>query len=272
LSNPYEHQFSAGYSRELSSNVSISADGLYNHGLRDYKVYDLNYPNAAGVRPDSALNQISQHASTGVSEYKGLYIKLNKALSRHYMYTASYALSSGLDNNPHYAPVSYANPQADFGPASIDRRHAIVLSGSVLLPWKILVGGIYTFRSAEPFSVLSTTTNSDGTTQYVPGTTRDQGNRGISYSAINAYRTGLGLNPVSAASVASTKYQDFDLRISKSVFEHESMKLEIIGQAFNLFGNENYISITTAGNSASFGAPTAAGTVQIGELAAKFTF
>jgi Carboxypeptidase regulatory-like domain len=272
LSNPYEHQFSVGYSRALSSNLSISADGLYNHGLRDYKVYDLNYPNAAGVRPDSALNQISQHASTGVSEYKALYIKLNKSLSNRYMYTASYALSSGLDNNPHAAPVGYANPQADFGPASIDRRHAIVLSGSVLLPWKILVGGIYTFRSAEPFSVLSTATNSDGTTQYVPGTTRNQGNRGISYSAINTYRAARGLNPVSAASVASTKYQDFDLRISKSVFERESMKLEIIGQAFNLFGNENYTSITTAGNSASFGAPTAAGTVQIGELAAKFTF
>jgi hypothetical protein len=273
LSNPYAHQFSLGYSHQFQNNLSLAADGLYDHGLRNYKVYDLNYPSAAGIRPDIALNQIDQHASTGVSEYKAFYVKLDKSLSHHYMYSASYALSSGLDNNPQQPVTNYANPQADFGPAGTDRRHAIVLSGSLQLPWKILIGGIYTLRSAEPFSVYSNATNADGTTQYVAGTTRDQGNRGISYAAINAYRATIpGLNPVSAASVASTKYQDFDLRVSKSVFERESMKLEIIGQAFNLFGNENYTSITTAGNSASFGAPTSAGTVQIGELAAKFTF
>jgi hypothetical protein len=51
-------------------------------------------------------------------------------------------------------------------------------------------------------------------------------------------------------------------------------RLEIIGQAFNLFGTENYTStgVATSPVSYTFGAPTAANNVQIGELAAKFTF
>lgn len=289
LSNPYQHQFSLGYSRQLSTDLSVSVDGLYDRGLRDYKVYDLNLPvnyPTNKVRPDAQLQQIQQHASTGASEYKGLYIKFNKQFSHRYMYTASYALSSASDNNPHVAPVNYNNLQNDWGASQYDQRHALVFSGSVMLPGKIMVGGIYSFRSNLPFSVTTSTLtpaggvftanpNPNGTAQYVPGTTRDQGNRNLNYAALNLYRSQIGLsNNLSASSVASTKYSDFDIRVSKYFFQSSegTRRLEIIGQAFNLFGTENYTTITNSPISATFGAPTAANTVQIGELAAKFTF
>jgi hypothetical protein len=192
------------------------------------------------------------------------------------------------------------------------------VSGSVMLPWKIMVGGIYSFRTREPFSVTTTqltsytvggvndgygllpvNPNTNGTAQYIPGTTRDQGNRNLNWAQVNTYRSQLNDHapptggaastyykschpttgaPVclstnlSADSVTSSQYQDFDLRVSKTVFEHESMKLDIVGQAFNLFGTENYTGITTSPISYTFGQPTGAGNVQIGELAAKFTF
>jgi hypothetical protein len=153
-----------------------------------------------------------------------------------------------------------------------------------MLPGKIMVGGIYSYRSNLPFSVTTSTLtsatgvlpfnpNPNGTAQYVPGTKRDQGNRGLNYTALNLYRSQIGLsNNLSPSSVASTKYSDFDIRISKYFFQHETRRLEIIGQAFNLFGTENYTVITNSPISPTFGAPTAANTVQIGELAAKFTF
>jgi hypothetical protein len=317
LRNAYQYQYSLGYSRQLSQNLSMSADGLYSRGMRDYKVYDLNYPmlngvpNISGARPDSAFTQISQHASTGASEYKGLYLKLERRLANRYMYSLSYALSSGLDNNPHSAPVSYANPQNDWGPAAIDQRHAVVGSFSYLAPWKILVGGIFTFRSSLPFSVTTTSAtcakpgtgqvlptacnglvgggvlppsalNADGTAQYVPGTTRDQLERNINIAAINTYRSEItgtsatGLPP--AGSVTSTNYMDFDLRVSKSLFHHDAMDVQVFGQAFNLFGRENYNAITTSPTSTAFGLATSAQTlqpasdVQIGEIGGKFTF
>jgi Carboxypeptidase regulatory-like domain/TonB dependent receptor len=287
LRNPYQHQFSLGYSRQLSTDLSISVDGLYDRGLRDYKVYDLNLPvnyPTNKARPDPQLQQIMQHASTGASEYKGLYIKLNKQFSHRYMYTASYALSSSSDNHPQNAPVDYNNPQNDWGPSAYDQRNAVILSGSVMLPGQIMVGGIFSYRSNLPFSVTTSTLtsatgvlpvnpNPNGTAQYVPGTKRDQGNRGLNYAALNLYRSQIGLsNNLTPGSVASTKYTDFDIRISKYFFQRDTRRLEIIGQAFNLFGTENYTTITNSPISPTFGAPTAANTVQIGELAAKFTF
>jgi hypothetical protein len=324
FSNAYLHQFSLGYSRQLNKTLSISVDGLYDHGLRDYKIYDRNIPaNFVGIsipRPDTQMNQIQQHASTGQSEYKGLYIKLDKRMSRDFMYTVGYALASAADNHPESAPVNYANPQWDWGPASVDQRNAFVASAAYEIPFvKVLVGGIFQYRSREPFNVTTTqitadasTTsghpndgygvlpynpNFDGTAQYVPGTTRDRGNRGISWTAINIYRgqlndhapgagyaatsyykachiamTGCLSTNLGVGSVASNGYKDFDLRVSKAVFHHESMRLDIIGQAFNLFGTENYTTITYSPISATFGRPTAAGFAQIGELAAKFTF
>ena len=306
LVNTYMHQFSLGYSRQLGTDLSLSVDGVFDHGLRDYKVYDLNlpanYPTNV-TRPDTQLNQVLQHASTGVTLYKGFYVKLNKAYSHRYMYTASYTLASVQDNAYHAAPVDYNNPQNDYGPAAIDQRSALVLSGSVMLPGKIMLGGIFQYRTPQPFSVTTSTfipgvftnPNPDGTAQYVPGTTRDQGNRNLSFAALNTYRQQLdqnvatyanacaaaGATPgvgsclstnLSSGSVTSTRYKDFDIRVSKYFFQHDQRRLEIIGQAFNVFGTENYTAIVTNPTLNSFGTPSQAGTVQIGELAAKFTF
>jgi hypothetical protein len=287
LQNPYMHQFTLGYSRQLGPNLSLAADGIYERGLRDYKVYDLNIPAnypTNTVRPDPTFYQINQNASTSANEYKGFYIKLDKQLSHHYMYTASYALSSAHDNDPHEAPTNYNKPQEDWGPAQFDQRNALVLSASVQLPYRVQIGGIYSLRSSLPFSVTTSTlspnvfpvnTNADGTPQYVPGTTRDQGNRGINYAAINAYRadldTGLSTN-LGPKSIASTGYNDFDLHISVIAFQRGSLKVEIIGQAFDLFGTENNLTINTAPTTNSFGAATSGNNVQIGELAAKFSF
>lgn len=262
-SNPYSQQFSAGYTRQITPNFALILDGVYEHMLRNYKVFDLNYPvnyPTNKVRPLPAWGQILQHASVDQDKYKALFVRLDKRFAHRYMFSGAYTLSSGTDWNPEAAVITYSNPKNDYGPSNIDRRHAVVISGSVILPLKIRLGGIYTFRSAEPFSVVTTTTNANGTARFFPGTGRNQGNRGLNLAT-------LGLAPAT-----STKYNDFDLRVSKSFFEKDQRKLEIIGQAFNLFGNANYSAITTSSASASFGQATNAGTAQIGEVAARFTF
>jgi hypothetical protein len=319
LSNAYQHQFTGGYTRQLARDTSVSVDGIYTRGLRDYKNYDRNLPvgypsncpTTPCTRPDPAIAAINQHVSSGATEYKGLYFKLTKQMSHKYMYTASYALSSAYDNNPHGSPVNYYNLQQDWGQSGVDQRNAIVVSGAYEIPFiKVLVGGIFQYRSREPFSVTTSTTsptvfpanpNFNGTAQYIPGTTRNQGNRNINWAAINAYRADLDANTtnaaytetygkacaaagavpgvgsclstnLSAASVTTNRYKDFDLRISKVVYHHESMKVEVIGQAFNLFGTENYTGVIYTPTLNTFGTPSGASNVQIGELAAKFTF
>jgi len=103
----------------------------------------------------------------------------------------------------------------------------------------------------------------------VPGTSRNQGNRNLNLSLIG----------VPAGQIQSSKYNDFDLRVSKSVFTRESKSLEVIGQAFNLFGHLNLLggpgfssAQVTNATAKTFGEITNASNAQEGELAAIFRF
>jgi hypothetical protein len=215
-----------------------------------------------------------QHASVGRAQYKGLFVRLDKRFSRRYLYTVSYTLSSARDSNPQTNVTDYANYNRDFGPSNIDRRHALVVSGSVVLPGKITVGSIWTWRSSLPFTAYSGTSDADGISQYVPGTSRNQGNRDLNLTAVNTYRAGLGLVPIAAGSIQSSQYNNFDLRISRPIFTRGERNVELIGQAFNLFGHTNLLgaNMTTNAQSSNFGRITAASNAQQGELAARFVF
>jgi outer membrane receptor protein involved in Fe transport len=271
--NPYSQQFSAGYSHQFGNTMSLSVDGVYQHLLRDFRIIDLNYP-VNGVRPLADWGQILQHASVGRGQYKGLFVRLDKRFSRRYLYTVSYTLSSARDSNPQTNVTDYANYNRDFGPSNIDRRHALVVSGSVVLPGNITVGSIWTWRSSLPFTAYSGTSDADGISQYVPGTSRNQGNRDLNLTAVNTYRAGLGLVPIAAGSIQSSQYNNFDLRISRPIFTRGERSVELIGQAFNLFGHTNLLgaNMTTNAQSSNFGRITAASNAQQGELAARFVF
>jgi hypothetical protein len=119
-------------------------------------------------------------------------------------------------------------------------------------------------RSSQPYNAYSGVFDADGTSQYVPGTSRNQGNRGLNLSLIG----------VPASQIQSSKYNDFDLRVSKTVFTREQKSLEVIGQAFNLFGHLNLLAANQVTNATSktFGEITNASNAQEGELAAIFRF
>jgi hypothetical protein len=264
--NAYSQQFSAGYTHQFSPSLSIIADGLYQHILRDWRRQDLNFP-LTGTRPIASFGEILQQASIGKANYKALYLRMDKRFSNRYMATVSYTLSSAKDNNPQTLVTNYTNYNQDYGPSNIDRRNALVASGSVLLPYKITLGGIWTVRSSLPFNAYSGTYDADGTEQYVPGTSRNQGNRNLK----------LALIGVPASQIQSSKYNDFDIRVSKFVFKRDQKSLEVIGQAFNLFGHLNLLGgsggyqVTNA-TAPTFGQITDASNAQQGELAAIFRF
>jgi Carboxypeptidase regulatory-like domain/TonB dependent receptor-like, beta-barrel len=272
--NPYSQQSIIGYSHQFTSNTVMKVNGVYQHTLRDYRVVDLNYPNASGVRPLPAWGQINQHQSTAQAKYKALYVELDKRFSNRFQATVSYTLASSTDNNPQSAITNYSDPNLSWGPSNIDRRNSLVAAGSFNLPWKITFGALWTIRSSLPFSAYESVTNADGTLQFVPGTSRNQGNRGLSLSAVNAYRATLNLAPVAPGAINTNLFNSFDVHLSRSFFVTEHRRLEVIGQCFNLFGHENLTgnSYITSAASSSFGTITSAANLQQAELAARFVF
>jgi hypothetical protein len=184
-------------------------------------------------------------------------------------------LASNRDDNPQAQVTNQNNYNLDWGPAGIDRRNAVVAGGFVQLPWQITAGAFWQVRSALPFSASAPAIVTDGITQYVPGTTRNMGNRdnGAFLQAVNAYRSSLGLGPLAVSVIDSSRFNSFDLKLSRAFFVREQRRLEVIGQAFNLFGVTNLTGGNTgAANSPNFGKILGASNLQQAELAVRFAF
>lgn len=272
FANPYSQQFDVGYSHQFTNTLVLTVDGVYQHSLRDFRIVDLNYPAADGVRPLAQWGQILQYQPTAQANYRAMFLKVYKRFSTRFQSTLSYTLSSADDNAPQSGITNYASPNLDWGPASIDARHQFVASGYFNLPWRFELGAILTLRSSLPFSAFETTTNADGTAQYVPGTSRDEGERGLNLTAVNVYRATVGLAPMTR--IDSNFYSSLDVRISRWFFAENNRRLEIIAQCFNVLGHKNLLAgdYIMSAASPSFGTITSAANLQQAELAARYVF
>ena len=126
-----------------------------------------------------------QTQSIGFMDYKALLVRLEKRLDHNYMYTVSYTLAEHQRQREQlgrHASIVTDSAHIDYdeGPNNSDRRHALVASGSFMLPVDVMLGGVFTARSTMPFSAMAgVDLNGDGNiTDYVPGTTRNVFNRG----------------------------------------------------------------------------------------------
>ena len=171
----------------------------------------MNYPNAAGAGP-AGFARILDHESFRSTQVSGGLYARGEAFARRYQFLVSYTLASNRDDNPQAQVTNQNNYNLDWGPANIDRRHSLVASGSTNLPWKLNLGIIWQARSALPFNAVSTILV-DGITQFVPGLTRNMGNRnnGAVLAAVNAYRASLAtpLAPLSASQIDSSRFNGF---------------------------------------------------------------
>jgi len=273
FANPYSQQFTLGYSRQVTRDLTVNLDGVYMHTLHDYRNVDVNYPNAAGIRPLTQWARILDHQSISQTKYKALFVRVDKRFAQRYQFVVSYTLSSARDDNPQSNVTTPASYQFDWGPANIDRRHALVTSGFVNLPFKLTLGAIWQLRSSLPFSALSAVLDADGNRQYVPGTSRDQGNRDLSLAAVNAYRDSLHLAPIAASQIDSSRVNDLDLKVSRSIFVRDQRRIDLVGQVFNVFGTTNLTGgTTTRADSANFGRILGASNLQQAELAVVIKF
>lgn len=273
---PYSEQFTLGYSREIVRDFSVHVDGVYMHTLKDWHNMDVNYPDAAGVRPLPAFARILDHESISQDKYRGMYVRAEKRFAKRYQFLVSYTLASNRDDNPQAQVTNQTNYNLDWGPANIDRRHALVASGSTALPWKFNLGIIWQIRSSLPFNALSTA-QVDGVTQFVPGLSRNMGNRDNAavLAAVNAYRASLAtpLAALPASQIDSSRFNGFDIVISRPILVRDRYRIEGKGQAFNLFGTTNLTGgTTTSANSANFGKILNASNLQQAELALRFVF
>jgi hypothetical protein len=239
---PYANVYTAGLSQRLPANLAFHADYVKNETKGDYKVLNINAADpVTRLRPLPAFGRIDQVRPDTDLKYQALYLKVEKSFSHNSQFLVSYTFTDSDDNNPMGRYLDAFNTSLDQGPSAGERKHAVVASGSMLLPWDITLGALWTLRSQLPWSATAgrdlngDTFNSD----LVPGTTRNSGARNLNLDAVNAWRAQNGLAAIQAGAIDSSRINLFDLRVSKAVRLANRLKIDLMAQAFNLFNTRN---------------------------------
>lgn len=274
---PYANQFNAGVSHRLFGQYAVHVDALYIHTNHDRKTLDINPRDpVTGLRANPVFGRVDRNQSTGEMKYKALYVKFEKRYSGRTQFLATYTYTRSHDNNLLGRYLDPVNLGLDWGPSGGERRHAVVLSGSVLLPYGVTVGAVWTGRSQLPWSATAgRDLNRDGfNSDLVPGTTRNAGSRTLDLAVVNAWRAANGRDPVSESQLDSSGINVLDLRASKDFHVAGSVRFQVLAQAFNLLNTQNLQSQYGGGRvgnalSANFGRILTARPGRQGEVAVR---
>jgi hypothetical protein len=253
----YAHQFSVGVSRMVGRDFGINADVIVVERKSDRDTVDLNLPDpVTRVRPYPQFARVNYWQPTADNRYTALLLKFERRFSGRYQYLASYTLSTSEDD-------SFQNVYGDrYGffketyPGVADRRHRLVMSGTVRLPWDLQLAAIGNFYSSLPVNPTSgIDINTDGYAIDIPGgVTRFSMCRDLNLAAINGFRQGRNLAAV--ADVACPGFANVDLRFTKTFLMQQSGELELIAQLFNIANRANYNVANNNITAANFGQST----------------
>ncbi len=278
-----------GISQQLGPDLSLNLDGVYTRTLKFPVNVRINTPDpVTNVRPLPDWGIIIQRQSLreGAYNYRALLARLEKRYAHRHQYMLSYTLSkqdaawAGTGSNFGTNMTDAGNPGLDKGPFANDRRHNLVASGAVLVPFDVTLGAVWTWRSSLPFSSLAgVDLNRDGAnTDYVPGTTANMGNRDTArmLALVNAWRAPRGLGPIPASQLDTNSYNRLDIRASKTIRVGGARKVDLIAQLFNVLGTDNLGGVGTGwvtnALSDTFGRILDALPRQQAELAVRYTF
>ena len=134
---PYSNQFNLGFSRRLTADFALHIDGVVTNLDHDRKTLDINPRDPTTlVRPNTAFGRVDQNQSTAWVDYRAVYTKLEKRFSHRTQALVTYTFTRSRDNNPGSRYLDPFRLDLDEGTSNGERRHAVVASGSVLLPWR----------------------------------------------------------------------------------------------------------------------------------------
>lgn len=293
--NPRVQQGSLGVEQGVTNDISVSLSYLWVKGDNLPRSADINegafttvttpivgggsatYKQYSSTRPFTNFARIIEFQSNATSEYNGGTLEIVKRFSNDWTARVAYTYSHVIDTKPDATAVvpfsagddakyiqDPLNPNGDRADGENDARHRLVVSGlwapnfgpgPLLSGWS--VSGIVTFQTGQPYTALI---NAD--------LNNDQNSR-------SDRAPGFARNTFRYPS-----YFSVDPRISKR-FDFGPVGLELIGEAFNVFNNQNVIGRRQTYYSlingqlvfqTNFNQPTLSAGPRIVQLAAKVSF
>jgi Carboxypeptidase regulatory-like domain/TonB dependent receptor len=166
LQIPRTTQVSGGIVREFARWINASADVVYSRGRDLYVIRDTNLDPITFRRINPNYSSITSFGNEGWNEYKALQAQINIVPSARHLVKAAYTLATNRSNTSATLSTGVAtNPfdlAEDEGPTDNDVRQIVVISGSTTLPLGLQVSGLFSSRTALPYSAVTFATREDG--------------------------------------------------------------------------------------------------------------
>lgn len=301
---PYFHQMSAGYERELFGGVSLSADYIRMKGKDMFLNPNLNigrrvdtsrtgrieFLDPFGVLNSSLAPGETPYVGTvrlrttkyGYSNYDALNLSVEKRHANNWSLRGAYALgySRGVVRNQsdtaEFQVGADLNLEKYFAPANVDRRNTATISGRMEIPKTrgMSLSGNLRMMSGEPFTIHDTTFDLD--------------------------RNGIGLDPLPAGTYNATAaagphvmknvknkggrngargpgFMQLDLRVSYRIRLGGRRTFDAFGEVFNATDHANFVNPSgDLRNPANFlrltGLVAVSGLPRQGQLGLRFGF
>ena len=209
---------------------------------------NINYP-VNGMRPWPQFNRVNASYSLLDHDYQAFYAKFEKRYADGWQFLVSYTLAKSDSTELWTRGTEPSGWEAGFPgytkvthPGGTDRRHRLVSSAILVLPFDIRVSTIMDYRSPLPVLVNSgTNLNGDGYSgDLAPGfnASNTYGCRNLDLGLANAYRADQGRAPVT--DFACSNFLNFDFRASKNFFLSGTHGVELVFQVLNAFDRPNF--------------------------------
>jgi hypothetical protein len=267
LKMPYTWQSSIGFQKQLGPLMAIESDLThwvwYNQTVaRDPNLFfdpvtGYNVDPRFG-RPNPAYGQISWYESTGKQDYLALSTGFTRRLQNNLQAGATHTLMfhqrddgaswSHMGNNPF-------DREAEWARSTSFQRNTVRLWAMYQLPLGVSASAVYFYGSGNYYGG-----SISGAPYGKPGTNRL--NIAAPITIPEAMRDRWdGPDVIGRGEVAprnalrGTPLHKVDLRIQKEIRMPGTVRLQLVGEVFNLFNHKNFGSFVTQINNARFGEP-----------------
>jgi outer membrane receptor protein involved in Fe transport len=205
-------------------------------------------------RPNSSFGAMTDIFSGPTSNYNALAVQLNHRMSKHIEFstniTWSHALDFGVNNQTFSATNSLLvpfNTRADYGNSLTNVPLRYVFNAVAESPWHIdgwlgqLANGwqlapIFQWQNGLPYSVRTSGNIPSG----LPGNPAGLPGGGINGSGGDFRVPGFARNDFQMPNT-----QVLDLKLSKNLSFHDRYRVELSGEAFNVFNHFNVTGVST---------------------------
>jgi len=279
MQNAYSTQGSIEIEQQLGAHSSFSVAYQRLRGLHLIATINQNVPTCVaaggnnGCRPNPNYANNGQYRGQADSNYNGLHLSFQQRPARWGSYRISYAYSKSMNNVGEFffsSPIDPTNIWRDYGRSDDDQRHRVTFNGAINSPmgkahnaWEHLshgfqLSGFLQYYSAFPLNITT-------------GVTTVQGTAGRPIVNGDFIRRNAGIG---------NDFFSVNARASRSFALGERVRMEAIGEAFNLLNHRNNLTrngVFGAGAyptspSATFGTVTAVQDPRGVQLALRFRF